>query len=139
MFVCFLIVVIGHSVQGTPNGYISDAETPLDWTVWAPKGTTFVQGMSALLNIAYTFIGQALIPSFVGDMARPQDFPKALYLSMAAELVLFTLSGAIVYYHTGTILTTAPAYGSLISKYAKPAAAMVSLPQLLLIRPFPVA
>jgi hypothetical protein len=109
MFVCVLIVVSGHEVQGTPNGYIDDIKTPLDWTVWAPPGTTFVQGTSALLNIAYTFIGQALIPSFVGDMARPQDFPKALYMSMAAELVLFTLSGALIYSHTGTILTTAPA------------------------------
>jgi amino acid permease len=74
---------------------------------------------------AYTFIGQALIPSFVGDMARPQDFPKALYSSMAAELILFSTCGAIVYSHTGIDLTTAPAYGSLIAKYAKPAAALV--------------
>lgn len=99
-----MIVVVGHGVQGTPNGYVSPADataespfTPLSWTVWAPAGTTFVQGTSALLNIAYTFIGQALIPSFVGDMAHPEDFPKALYLSMSAELLLFTICGAVVY------------------------------------------
>jgi amino acid transporter len=92
MFICFLIVVIGHGVQGTPNGYVSVAEatlktphTPLTWTVWAPEGTTFIQGTNAILNILYTFIGHALIPSFVGDMKRPQDFPKALYLSMAVS------------------------------------------------------
>lgn len=130
MFVCFLIVVIGHSVQGTPNGWTPG--TDLSWTVWAPRGTTFVQGMSALLNIAYTFIGQALIPSFVGDMKRPQDFPKALYASMAAELVLFTVCGAVVYSHTGTALTTAPAYGTLIARYGRPAAAMV-LPTIIIV------
>ena len=42
---------------------------------------------------------------------------------LQAELCLFTLSGAIVYSYTGTILTTAPAYGSLIAKYGRPAAA----------------
>jgi hypothetical protein len=131
MFVSYLIVVIGHSVQGTPNGYI-EGVTDASWSVWAPPGTTFVQGVSALLNIAYTFIGQALIPSFIGDMARPQDFPKALYSSMAAELILFSTCGAIVYAHTGVGLTTAPAYGSLIEKYAKPAAALV-LPTVIIV------
>ncbi|KAJ9107959.1 hypothetical protein QFC20_003644 [Naganishia adeliensis] len=129
MFICYLLVVIGHGVQGTPNGYMpATATTPatgLEWTVWAPKGTTFVQGMSAILNIAYTFIGQALIPSFVGDMRHPEDFPKALYISMTVELALFSTCGAIVYSYAGTALTTAPAYGSLIAKYGKPAAALV--------------
>lgn len=129
MFVCFLVVVIGHSVQGNPNGWVAaTATTPatdLSWTVWAPPGTTFVQGMSALLNIAYTFLGQALIPSFIGDMARPEEFPKALYASMTLEVILFTVCGAVVFAHTGTALTTAPAYGTLIAKYARPAAALV--------------
>ncbi len=51
MFVCVLIVIIGAATQGTPNGYVDEATTPLAWTVWAPEGTTFVQGMNALLNI----------------------------------------------------------------------------------------
>ncbi|GHJ84576.1 hypothetical protein NliqN6_0978 [Naganishia liquefaciens] len=136
MFICYLLVVIGHGVQGTPNGYkAATATTPatsLEWTVWAPEGTTFVQGVSALLNIAYTFIGQALIPSFVGDMKRPEDFPKALYISMTVELALFSTCGAIVYSYAGTALTTAPAYGSLIAKYGKPAAALV-LPTVIIV------
>lgn len=81
MFICYLLVVIGelinaaldamldislrfdsfpstgHGVQGTPNGYMpATATTPatsLEWTVWSPPGTTFVQGMNAALNIAY--------------------------------------------------------------------------------------
>jgi hypothetical protein len=75
MFICYMLVVVGkslakladfevnlrtilsgHGVQGTPNGYKpATATTPatsLEWTVWAPEGTTFVQGVSALLNIA---------------------------------------------------------------------------------------
>ena len=92
----------GHGVQDHPNGFISEMETPTNWTVWAPKGTTFVQGVSALLNIIYTFTGQALIPSFVGDMKNPEEFPKALYISMSVEVLLFTICGAVVYSTTGT-------------------------------------
>lgn len=50
MFVCFLLVVIGHGVQGEPNGFI-EGESSTAWTLWAPEGTTFVSGMSAFLNI----------------------------------------------------------------------------------------
>jgi hypothetical protein len=131
MFIAYLIVVIGHGIQGTPNGYIAGT-TNVSWSVWSPPGTTFVQGVSAVLNIAYTFIGQALIPSFVGDMAKPEDFPKALYTCMAFELILFSTCGAIVYAHTGIDLTTAPAYGSLIERYAKPAAVLV-LPTVIIV------
>lgn len=65
-------------------------------------------------------------------MKRPEDFPKALYISMTVELALFSTCGAIVYSYAGTALTTAPAYGSLIAKYGKPAAALV-LPTVIIV------
>jgi len=105
---------------------------PVTTTVWAPKGTTFVAGLNALLNITYTWVGQALIPSFVLDMENPADFPKALYLSMAAEFVLFTICGAVVYHYAGVEYTTAPAYGTLIRKYGKVAAGF-TLPTIIIV------
>lgn len=41
-------------------------------------------------------------------MKNPEDFPKALYVSMAAEFCLFTITGAVVYSYTGTKYATAP-------------------------------
>jgi amino acid permease len=73
----------------------------LAWTVWAPKGTTFVKGVNAVLNIVYSFIGHPLIPSYIGDMRDPSQFPKALYITMAIEIALFTVLGAFVYHRTG--------------------------------------
>ncbi|KAM0756410.1 hypothetical protein T439DRAFT_345174 [Meredithblackwellia eburnea MCA 4105] len=130
MFICTLIVLAGHGVQGTPNGWVEG--TKVTWTVWAPKGTTFVQALNALLNITYTWVGQALIPSFVGDMEHPEDFPKALYVSMGAEFILFTITGAVVYNYAGTQYTTAPGYGSLISKYGRVAAGF-TLPTIIIV------
>ncbi|GAA5980482.1 hypothetical protein JCM5350_001516 [Sporobolomyces pararoseus] len=130
MLVATLIVICGHGVQGYPSGY--DPAVPITHSVWAPEGTTFVQGVNALLNVVYTFIGHALIPSFVGDMERPQDFPKALAVSMAAEFALFTITGAVVYHYTGTEYATAPAYGSLRERYGKVAAGFV-LPTIIIV------
>lgn len=81
--------MIGHANQGTPNGYTEALGLPTI-TTFAPPGTSFVAILNAILNITYTWTGQVLIPSFVGDMAHPEDFPKALYVSMAAEFILFT-------------------------------------------------
>ncbi len=81
--------------------------------VIATKGTTFVSGMSAFLNISYTFIGQITLPSFIAEMKNPKDFPKALWAVTIAEVILFSLVGAVVYAYTGTQYNTAPAFGSL--------------------------
>ena len=76
-------------------------------------GTTFVAAMNAFLNISYTFIGQITIPSFIAEMKNPKDFPKALWAVTIAEIIVFSLVGAIVYVYTGTQYNTAPAFGSL--------------------------
>ncbi|ORY80240.1 transmembrane amino acid transporter protein-domain-containing protein [Leucosporidium creatinivorum] len=129
MFICTILTIAGHGAQAHPNGWAEG--DPITITVWAPEGTTFVQGMNALLNIVYTWIGHALIPSFVGDLERPEDFPKALAVSMAFEFALFTLTGAIVYHYAGQF-STAPGYGSLISRYGKVAAGF-TLPTIIIV------
>jgi hypothetical protein len=76
-------------------------------------GTTYVQGMEAFLNIAYTFIGQITLPSFIAEMKNPYDFRKALWLVTICEIIVFGLVGAVIYAYTGTQYNTAPAFGSL--------------------------
>ena len=46
-------------------------------------------------------------------MKKPEDFPKALWAVTIAEVIVFSLVGAIVYAYTGTNYNTAPAFGSL--------------------------
>jgi hypothetical protein len=85
------------------------------------KGTTFVAGMNAFLNISYTFIGQITLPSFIAEMKEPRDFPKALWAVTIAEIVLFSLVGGIVYGYTGNQYNTSPAFGSLGNEVYKKA------------------
>ena len=63
-------------------------------------GTTFVSGMNAFLNISYTFIGQITLPSFIAEMKNPLDFNKALWVVTIAEVILFSLVGAIGMFST---------------------------------------
>lgn len=52
-------------------------------------------------------------------LLQPEDFPKALYLVTALEIIVFSLGGAIGYYHLGSQYVTSPAYGSLVQPYVK--------------------
>ncbi len=97
----------------------------------ATAGTTFVSGMSAFLNISYTFIGQITIPSFIAEMKNPNDFPKALWAVTIAEIILFSLVGSVVYAYTGTQYNTAPAFGSLGNELFKKVSFSFMIPTLI--------
>ncbi|KAF7544422.1 hypothetical protein G7046_g9793 [Stylonectria norvegica] len=121
-FFTFLSVVLAAAfagAEGKPAGY--DALTLGEPIVRAfpVKGTTFVNAMSAFLNISYTFIGQITLPSFIAEMREPRDFPKALWACTIAEIFVFSIVGAVVYAYTGDQYVTAPAFGSLHPLYKK--------------------
>ena len=46
-------------------------------------------------------------------MKNPRDFPKALWAITIAEVILFSVVGAVIYAYTGTNYNVAPAFGSL--------------------------
>ncbi|KAF2085082.1 hypothetical protein K490DRAFT_75347 [Saccharata proteae CBS 121410] len=110
-FVSVLLATIFAGIEDHPANW----PTLGDINVLAvpAKGTSFVLGMNAFMNISYTFIGQITIPSFIAEMKEPRDFPKALWAVTICEVILFSLVGAVVYSYTGTNYYTSPAFGSL--------------------------
>ncbi|KAF3480149.1 uncharacterized protein GIQ15_05496 [Arthroderma uncinatum] len=100
-------------------------------TAFPLPGTTFVAGMSAFLNISYTFIGQITLPSFIAEMRNPRDFSKALWAVTIAEIIVFSIVGAVVYVFTGTQYMTAPAFGSLSNEVYKKVAFSFMVPTLI--------
>lgn len=112
-FVSVLLATIFAAIEDHPGaGWPKYGVDPEVLAIPA-KGTGFVAGMNAFMNISYTFIGQITIPSFIAEMKEPKDFPKALWAVTIAEVILFSLVGSIIYAYTGTNYYTAPAFGSL--------------------------
>ncbi|KAF5018906.1 hypothetical protein F66182_9101 [Fusarium sp. NRRL 66182] len=114
-----LLAAVFAGIQEHPFGYDPVKLGEPLVTAFPVKGTTFVDGMSAFLNISYTFIGQITLPSFIAEMRDPRDFPKALWACTIAEIIVFSLAGAVVYAYTGNQYVTAPAFGSLEDVYKK--------------------
>lgn len=64
--------MIFAGVESHPAGYdLATLGKPLVTAV-PVSGTTFVSGLSAFLNISYTFIGQITLPSFIAEMKEPR-------------------------------------------------------------------
>lgn len=83
-------------------------------------------------SITFLWIGQILYPSFIAEMKRPQDFPKALATLTIAELILFTVTAAVGYYYCGQY-STAPIIGSLSEPWARKSAfALVLVPTVII-------
>ncbi|CAR21390.1 KLTH0B00836p [Lachancea thermotolerans CBS 6340] len=110
MFIAVVLAMIFAGVQDHPYGYDG---TPVTFRAFPEKGTTFVQGMGAFLNIVYTFVGQITYPQFISEMQRPAEFRKVLYIVTTCEIVIFTLAGVIIYVYVGNEYMSAPAFGSL--------------------------
>ncbi|RCK65745.1 N amino acid transport system protein [Candida viswanathii] len=116
MLIAMILAMVFAGIQEHPFGY--EESTPVVWTAW-PKDQNYVNIMSAVLNIVFTFAGQLTYPSFISQMSRPRDFKKALTVVTIIELITYALVGAIIYVYVGNAYITAPAFGSLTGKYKK--------------------
>ncbi|KAL9127487.1 MAG: hypothetical protein Q9217_003643 [Psora testacea] len=135
-FISVILAAIFAGIEAHPEGYNTGGSKGLlvgepKVLVIAASGTGFVSGMNAFLNISYTFIGQITIPSFIAEMKQPRDFPKALWAVTIAEILIFSLVGAVVYAYTGTQYNTAPAFGSLGNETYKKVSFSFMIPTLI--------
>lgn len=96
------------------------------------EGTTWVAAMNAVLNITFLWVPQILFPTFIAEMEKPQDFPKALAVLAGISAFLFIVPPAIGFHYLGQY-ATAPAFGSLGSTvYKKASFAFVIVPTLVI-------
>ncbi|KAH6894607.1 transmembrane amino acid transporter protein-domain-containing protein [Thelonectria olida] len=116
-FISVFLATAFAGAQGKPAGYPAYGEPII--SVWTPKSTTLVTGMSAFMNMSYTFIGQTTLPSFIAEMRDPRDFPKALWACTMAEIVTFSVVGSVIYAYTGNQYMVTPAFGMLENVYKK--------------------
>jgi hypothetical protein len=128
-FISVLLAAIFSGIGQKPAGYPNMGE--LEVYAVAPKGTTFVAGMNAFMNISYTFIGQITLPSFIAEMKNPKDFPKALWCVTIAEIIVFSCVGGVVYAYTGTQYMTSPAFGSIANETHKKVAFTFMVPTII--------
>ncbi|QEU58979.1 hypothetical protein KDRO_B02440 [Kluyveromyces lactis] len=114
MFISVILAIIFVAIQDHPVDYDG---TNLTFSLWPQKGTSYVDAMGAFLNIVYVFAAQVTYPQFISEMKKPRDFKKVFLIVTAIEVVIYSITGAVMYYYIGNEYMTTPAYGSLTRKY----------------------
>ncbi|VUC37420.1 unnamed protein product [Clonostachys rosea] len=120
---CVVLAMVFIAKQGGPvnsSGQNEDSaivaiakDSTIVFSPWPSPDANFRDIMVAFLGIAFAFIGQITLPSFISEMKDPRDFPKALYLSSFVQYSLFITFAVFMYKHIGLRDMTTITIGSL--------------------------
>src|ERR1700753_1062051 len=135
MGIAILLFLIFAGIEDAPY-YGYNGNYPTDGLVrtyaFPLPGPPWVNCMNAVLNITFLWVPQILFPTFIAEMERPQDFPKALAVLAGVSAFLFIVPPAIGYHYLGQY-STAPAFGSLgPDSYKKGSFAFVIVPTIVI-------
>lgn len=135
MAIAILLFLVFAGIEEAPlYGYNGNypKDGPVRTYAFPLPGTDFVSAMGAVLNVTFLWVPQILFPSFIAEMERPQDFPKALTVLAGISGFLFIVPPAIGFRYLGQY-ATAPAFGSLgVVAYKKASFAFVIVPTLII-------
>lgn len=111
------ITIIATGVKSTnaPGGL-----SAVDWSAWPQPGTTFADAFVAMTNIIFAYSFAMCQFSFMDEMHTPKDYVKSIWALGITEIVIYTLTGALVYAFVGSDIQS-PALlsaGSLVSRIA---------------------
>ncbi|KAK7753829.1 hypothetical protein SLS62_004195 [Diatrype stigma] len=107
-----LITMIGTGVASTPE--------TANWSAWPAEGTDFTKAFIAVTNIVFAYSFAICQFSFMDEMHTPKDFVKSIWALGIIEIVIYTLTGGLIYAFVGLDVKS-PALlsaGTLLSKVA---------------------
>ncbi|KAF4979259.1 hypothetical protein FZEAL_4504 [Fusarium zealandicum] len=114
-----IILAIGITIIATGIRSSAAAE-PANWSAWPKEDITFAEGFIAACNIFFAYSFSISQFSFMDEMHTPTDYMKAVWTLGGIEIVIYTLTGALIYSFVG-IDVKAPALlsaGNTVSKVA---------------------
>ena len=109
------IIATGVSSNNAPGGL-----SAVDWSAWPKEGLTFTDAFVAVTNIIFAYSFALCQFSFMDEMHSPKDFVKSIWALGIVEIIVYTLTGALVYAFVGSSVQS-PALlsaGSLVSRIA---------------------
>ncbi|CAG8197482.1 unnamed protein product [Penicillium salamii] len=111
------ITIIGTGVKSTdaPGGLAA-----VPWSAWPKDDITFTEAFIAVTNIVFAYSFAMCQFSFMDEMHTPKDFVKSIWALGITEIVIYTVTGALIYAFVGQdvgspALTSA---GTLLSRVA---------------------
>lgn len=92
------ITIIGTGVEATnsPGG-----RSAVNWSAWPKENITFTDAFIAISNIIFAYSFAMCQFSFMDEMHTPKDFVKSIWSLGIIEIIIYTITGAVVYAFVG--------------------------------------
>ncbi|KAI3587385.1 transmembrane amino acid transporter protein-domain-containing protein [Fusarium oxysporum f. sp. albedinis] len=109
------MIATGIQRSDAPGGFSSST-----WSAWPQDDLSFTQALTAVSNIVFSYAFAAAQFSFMSEMHTPADFTKSIVTLGLTEIVLYTITGSVIYAFVGqevqspALLSASP----LVSKVA---------------------
>ncbi|GAA5874310.1 hypothetical protein JCM8547_007559 [Rhodosporidiobolus lusitaniae] len=104
-----ITLAIAVSLQDRPDAAPSTG--PWDRQVITVGHPSFLNAMSAVSTIVFSFAGAPNFVNILAEMRRPEDFTKSLILTQTFVTATYLIIGCVVYHYCG-IYVSSPALGS---------------------------
>ncbi|KAF7556833.1 hypothetical protein G7Z17_g1174 [Cylindrodendrum hubeiense] len=114
-----IILAIGITIIATGVKSTS-ASAPVEWSAWPKEDISFATAFIAICNIFFAYSFSISQFSFMDEMHTPTDYMKAIWTLGGIEIVIYTLTGALIYSFVGVDVKS-PAIlsaGSTVAKVA---------------------
>jgi len=98
-----IMLAIGITViaTGVQTGEAAGGFTAVDWSAWPKENVTFAESFVAVSNIVFAYSFAVCQFSFMDEMHTPKDFVKSIWALGLIEIVIYTLTGALIYAFVG--------------------------------------
>lgn len=73
----------------------------VNWSAWPKEGITFTDAFIAVTNIVFAYSFAMCQFSFMDEMHTPKDYVKSIWALGLIEIVIYTLTGALIYAFVG--------------------------------------
>ena len=74
----------------------------VQWSAWPPDDISFASVFLSTTNIVFAYSFAVCQYSFMAEMHTPKDYVKSIWMVGIIEIVVYTLTGAIIYAFTGS-------------------------------------
>ncbi|KAH7162163.1 transmembrane amino acid transporter protein-domain-containing protein [Dactylonectria estremocensis] len=112
-----IILAIGITIIAT-GVQKSSVSTAAEWSAWPKEDISFATAFIAICNIFFAYSFSISQFSFMDEMHTPTDYMKSIWTLGGIEIVIYTLTGALIYSFVGVDVKS-PAILSTSSTVAK--------------------
>ncbi|KAF7513417.1 hypothetical protein GJ744_009838 [Endocarpon pusillum] len=69
--------------------------------LWPDADVAFHQAFLAVTNIVFAYAGHVAFFTFISELRKPEDFPKALCLLQGCDVAMYVITAVVIYHFAG--------------------------------------